>query len=572
MRILLLASAYNSMTQRVHFELADRGHQVSVELALSDELVREAVEMCAPELIVAPMLTTAIAEEIWSRYRCLIVHPGPRGDRGPSSLDWAIMTGARRWGVTVLQANAVMDGGDIWASAEFAMSAESKSSLYRTEVTDAAVEALLLAVERCEKNSFQPAPLDYGRPEVWGEPRPYLRQQARAIDWACEPTSSVVTKLRAADSSPGVLDVIDGVEYLLYGGFEEDELRGEPGAFIGHREGAVCRATVDGAVWIPQARRRANGQEPATLKLEASAILAGQLAGLTESSIPWNVPRSRRTYRQIGYYEEGEVGYLEFSFPGGAMSTSRCCRLLEAYRFACSRPVRVLVLGGTRDMFSNGIDLNAIEAAADPAQESWRNINAMNDLVEAILTTTDRVTVAALAGNAAAGGLMLALAADEVWCRAGAVLNPHYRLMGLHGSEYWTHTLPRRVGPDKALSLTQACLPVSPSTALENGLVDMVFPGGPAQFRARVAQEAERLAHLPDHPARLSGKAARVAGDQANFLLELHRQTELEQMHRNFWEPDEPYHELRRAFVHKQKPNRTPDHLALHRLGPPDAA
>jgi putative two-component system protein, hydrogenase maturation factor HypX/HoxX len=33
MRILLIASAYNSMTQRVHAELADRGHEVSVELA-----------------------------------------------------------------------------------------------------------------------------------------------------------------------------------------------------------------------------------------------------------------------------------------------------------------------------------------------------------------------------------------------------------------------------------------------------------------------------------------------------------------------------------------------------------
>jgi hypothetical protein len=33
MRILLVASAYNSMTQRVHLELADRGHEVSVELA-----------------------------------------------------------------------------------------------------------------------------------------------------------------------------------------------------------------------------------------------------------------------------------------------------------------------------------------------------------------------------------------------------------------------------------------------------------------------------------------------------------------------------------------------------------
>jgi putative two-component system protein, hydrogenase maturation factor HypX/HoxX len=34
MRILLIASAYNSMTQRVHAELVDRGHEVSVELTL----------------------------------------------------------------------------------------------------------------------------------------------------------------------------------------------------------------------------------------------------------------------------------------------------------------------------------------------------------------------------------------------------------------------------------------------------------------------------------------------------------------------------------------------------------
>ena len=94
------------------------------------------------------MLTTAIPADIWSARPCFIVHPGPVGDRGPSSLDWAILGGAERWGVTVLQANAEMDGGDIWASAEFTMPGCSKSSVYRTEVADAAVQAVLLAVTR----------------------------------------------------------------------------------------------------------------------------------------------------------------------------------------------------------------------------------------------------------------------------------------------------------------------------------------------------------------------------------------------------------------------------------------
>jgi len=51
------------------------------------------------------MLTTAIPADIWLARPGVIVHPGPWGDRGSSSLDWAIMGGAGRWGVTVLQAN-----------------------------------------------------------------------------------------------------------------------------------------------------------------------------------------------------------------------------------------------------------------------------------------------------------------------------------------------------------------------------------------------------------------------------------------------------------------------------------
>jgi putative two-component system hydrogenase maturation factor HypX/HoxX len=77
MRILLIASGYNSMTQRVHAELADGGHEVSVELALTDEVLRDGIRLFDPDLVIAPMLTTAIPADIWSARPCLIVHPGP---------------------------------------------------------------------------------------------------------------------------------------------------------------------------------------------------------------------------------------------------------------------------------------------------------------------------------------------------------------------------------------------------------------------------------------------------------------------------------------------------------------
>ena len=268
MRILLIASAYNSMTQRVHAELADRGHEVSVELALEDEVMREGVRRYDPDLVIAPMLTTAIPADIWSARPCFVVHPGPQGDRGPSSLDWAIMDGAGRWGVTVLQANGEMDAGDIWASVEFTMPGCSKSSVYRTEVADAAMEAVLLAVARFAGGSYRPEPLDYSRPGVTGQCRPPCRQADRRIDWQAEPTSSVLARLRAADSSPGVLDVIGDGEYYLAGGHEEDDLRGEPGTILARRDGAICRATADGAVWIRNcaAAPPAAGRKPSSCR------------------------------------------------------------------------------------------------------------------------------------------------------------------------------------------------------------------------------------------------------------------------------------------------------------------
>ena len=109
---------------------------------------------------------------------------------------------------------------------------------------------------------------------------------------------------------------------------------------------------------------------------------------------------------------------------------------------------------GGRDYFSNGIHLNVIEAAENPAEESWRNLNAITDLVREIIETDSHLVISALRGDAAAGGVALALAADHVVGREDIVLNPYYQHMGgLYGSEYWTYLLPRRIGAEMTATL-----------------------------------------------------------------------------------------------------------------------
>jgi putative two-component system protein, hydrogenase maturation factor HypX/HoxX len=255
MKILLVATAYNSLTQRVHVELGELGHEVSVELALNEAVVSEAAALFQPDLILAPMLKTPIAEEVWRNYRCIIIHPGPKGDRGPSSLDWAIKLRAAEWGVTLLEATGEMDAGPVWASVNFPMRVAPKSSIYRNEVTEAAMAAVRSVVKLAESADFVPTPLNYSNPEFFGRLRPPMKQRDRTLNWS-ESTAAIIRKIYAADSWPGVLDVIDGESFYLYGAHEEGELKGAPGLILAQRHGAICRATGDGAVWITHLKKK----------------------------------------------------------------------------------------------------------------------------------------------------------------------------------------------------------------------------------------------------------------------------------------------------------------------------
>jgi len=564
MRILLLATAYNSLTQRTHVELAYRGHDVSIELALSDEVMIEAVELYQPDLIIAPFLKKAIPETIWRRHTCIIIHPGIKGDRGPSSLDWAILNNAEEWGVTALQANAEMDAGDIWSSFNFQMQPYSKSCLYRTEVTQAAIQAILQTIARFERGNFVPEPLDYSKEDVLGCLRPLMKQEVRAIDWTTESVATIVKKIRASDSQPGVLDTLYGEQYYLYGAHEEDTLKGTPGEIIAQRHGAICRAAVDGAVWISHLKKKTKGNQLA-LKLPAALVLGKALKNVPESQLPLELPPHQRTYREIWYEEKNQVGYLHFDFYNGAMSTEQCQRLRTAFLDACTHKTKVIVLMGGHDFWSNGIHLNVIEAAENPADESWRNINAMNDLVYEILTTNTHLVIAALQGNAAAGGVMLALAADLVYVRSGVVLNPHYKRMGLYGSEYWTYSLPKRVGYKKAMELTSTCLPMGTQVAKEIGLIDDYFADNPIVFRQQIMLVAEEIAHSPNFEQRLATKRENQLRSERFKPLKTYRNEELEQMKINFCGTEQSYHTKRHDFVYKVTPKETPLHLAKHR-------
>ncbi|QDX81933.1 hydrogenase maturation protein [Denitratisoma sp. DHT3] len=564
MRILFLAHSFNSLTQRLWDELCARGHALSLELDIADSVAEEAVELFRPDAIVAPFLKRAIPQSVWSRLPCLVVHPGIPGDRGPSALDWAIQEGAAQWGqwgVTVLQAEAEMDAGPIWAHAEFPMRLARKSSLYRREVTEAACIAVLAALERLAGGARPPPPACRGRA------RPLMTQADRAVDWERDDSATILARIHAADGFPGLADTLFGVPCRLFDAWPEDRLRGAPGALLARRETALCRATRDGALWIGHVRR--DGDAGSGIKLPATVAFAAEAAALPEAPLPGWWTADHATWQDIRYEEAAGVGILHFEFYNGAMGTDQCRRLEAAFRWTATRPTRVIVLAGGEEFWSNGIHLNLIEAASEsdsPADESWANINAMNDLAEAILRCESHLTVAALAGNAGAGGCFLARCADRVWLRQGVMLNPHYKNMGnLYGSEFWTYLLPPRVGAEGARRLMRQRLPLSARDAVALGFYDTCLAADHAQFGEEVRRQAAALAAAPDLAAQLAAKAARRAADEAVKPLTQWRAEELAEMRRNFYGFDPSYHYARHQFVHKTPQAWTPRHLARHR-------
>jgi putative two-component system hydrogenase maturation factor HypX/HoxX len=362
----------------------------------------------------------------------------------------------------------------------------------------------------------------------------------------------VLRKIRSADGTPGVRDEVFGRRVRLYDAHPSETLTGKPGAVIARCHGAIARATCDGAVWIGHVRE----ERGTATKLPPTHVFPAESAALPIAG----------GYTPIRYEEDGPVGYLHFDFYNGAMSTAQCHALRAAYSQALMRPTRLLVLMGGPDYWSNGIHLGVIEAAESSADESWHNINAIDDLAQDIIMTTDRLVISMLRGNSGAGGVFLALAADEVWACENVVLNPHYKDMGnLYGSEYWTYLLPRRAGGENARRMMQRRLPMGVAEARRLGLVDRILPFSMRTDAAALALIARTVANDASLDARFADKRRVREADESEKPLAVYRTEELARIRLNFYGFDPSYHVARYNFIHKIPKSRTPLTLARHR-------
>lgn len=245
---------------------------------------------------------------------------------------------------------------------------------------------VLEAVENY-KNKKAPKPLDYSKPSAKGNLHVKMVKKDRTVTWS-DPVEEIANTVRMSDTSPGAIAQFNGIDetFRVFGAHVEKGNmmfpNAKPGDIVGQRHGAILTKTSDGLLWLSHLKQK-------KLKLPASLYLSNHnIPTMPEPAYEIPFGTYPQTFQETWTTVSPEgVGYVYFNFYNGAMETQQCHRLVKAINsLKHDSRVKMVVFMGGHNYFSNGIHLNVIEHSADPAQESWDNINAINDVVKAMFS------------------------------------------------------------------------------------------------------------------------------------------------------------------------------------------
>ena len=193
-------------------------------------------------------------------------------------------------------------------------------------------------------------------------------------------------------------------------------------------------------------------------------------------------------------HDEGPIRTLKLARPPvNALDEALLARLEAAVRRAPEAGVRGLIITGSGERFSAGLDVRAILKLERIGVESfWR---AFFGCLGAIAACPLPV-IAAINGHSPAGGAVLALYCDRRLMAEGA-----YRIglnevaVGLYPGPVIHRVLRRIVGERLAAEFLSTGAMLSPAAALAGGLVDELAP--PAELHGRAKAWLERVLALP---------------------------------------------------------------------------
>lgn len=147
------------------------------------------------------------------RHGMVNVHPSLLPElRGAAPVEWAIIQGLERTGVTIMQMEEGMDSGPILHQLPHHIDADVTGGELSEHLAEMGAQALVEALALLEQGGVKPRPQDHARASY----APKLSRQAARIHWD-RPADQIARLIRGLDPRPGAWAELDGREIKLFG-------------------------------------------------------------------------------------------------------------------------------------------------------------------------------------------------------------------------------------------------------------------------------------------------------------------------------------------------------------------
>lgn len=200
-------------------------------------------------------------------------HPSllPR-HRGASAINWAIIQGETRTGLSIFWPDEGVDTGPILLQREVAIGPDDTvGSLYFNQLFPLGVEAMLEAVQMVQNGEAPRQEQDHSQATY----EPVITDEHIAIRWDDEP-ASVYNLIRGANPQPGAYATLDGEKLRIYDCERRPGQSGAPGTILAVEPDGVTVALRTGALLLKRLQAAGGGKVTAAAFAEHRGLTAGR--------------------------------------------------------------------------------------------------------------------------------------------------------------------------------------------------------------------------------------------------------------------------------------------------------
>ena len=194
--------------------------------------------------------------------------------RGPSSINWPIIQGKTRTGLTIFWPDEKLDEGPILLQKEVEIGPDdSLGSIYFNHLFPMGVDAMLEAVDLVRDGKAPRIEQDHARAtyESW------CRKADVGIDWS-RPVAEVYNLIRGANPQPGAWTTRDGNTLQVFD-CRPAEGDGAPGTVVALSDDGFAVAASGGRILVQRVRPEGGGKVPAAAYASESGLAVGTVFG-----------------------------------------------------------------------------------------------------------------------------------------------------------------------------------------------------------------------------------------------------------------------------------------------------